>query len=51
MTVKKRFVSVIVKVIAILPSKITQFADHVRISLISQLIKGISRVSKNYWSI
>ena len=36
--------SVIARVVALLPSQITQFADQVRIRLISQLIKGISRV-------
>ena len=31
------------KVVTLLPSEITQFADQVRIRLISQLIKGTSR--------
>ena len=31
------------KVITLSPSEFTQFADQVRITLVSQLIKGISR--------
>ena len=31
------------KVVTLLPSEITQFADQVRIRLISQLIKSTSR--------
>ena len=36
--------SVIVKVVILLPSEITRFPDQVRMKLISQLIKSISRL-------
>ena len=39
----QRFVSLVVKAVTLLPSQITQFANQVRVRLISQLIKGISR--------
>ena len=38
------FVPVIAKAVTLSPLEITQFADQVRIRLISQLIKGILRV-------
>ena len=39
-----RFVSVIAKVDTLSPSEITPVADQFRISLVLQLVKGISRV-------
>ena len=39
----QRFVSLVVKAVTLLPSQITQFGNQVRVRLISQLIKGISR--------
>ena len=38
------FVPVIAKVVILFPSEIAQFVDQVRVRLILQLIKGISRV-------
>lgn len=39
----KRFVSVIVKIVAQIASQMTQFADQVKIRQISQLFHGISK--------
>ena len=44
----KGFVSAIAKVVTLLLSEATQFSEQVRIRLISELIKGISRVLRNY---
>ena len=41
----------IVNVSAPIELEVTQFADQVRMRLISQVIKGISRVPQNYLSI
>ena len=49
-----RIVSAIAKVVALSASEMTQFADQVRIRLISQLISGISRVLQKvnlFWNL
>ena len=44
LSVTQSFVHIIAKAVTLFPSEITQFSDQVRIRLICQLIKDISRV-------